>query len=127
METPEKSPMFVTLIVISSVTLVIGLILFTVTAQVGYLWWMAGLSVAIGVGALLGSSGPSASREQGFVAIVVALSAYGAVRIPVRLLMGKAVDLGHELELLFYCLSLVVALVAARWISRRGRSKTETV
>ena len=127
METPEKSPTFVTLIVISSVILVIGLAIFTVTAQTGYLWWMAGLSVAIGVGALLGSLGPSSTQDQGFVAIVVALIAYGAVRIPIRLLMGKSVDFGHELELVLYCLSLVVALASARWMSRRSRSKTEAV
>jgi hypothetical protein len=119
--------MFVTLIVISGVTLVVGLALFTVTGQTGFLWWLAGLSVATGVGALLGSSGPSVTQDQGFVAVVVALIAYGAVRIPVRLLMGRPVDLGHELEVTLYCLSLVVALVCARWVSRRGRSKTEAI
>jgi hypothetical protein len=125
MDTPGKSPTFVALVGISSVTLVAGLLLFMLTAQVGYLWWLAGLSVAIGVGAVMGSSEPSVSQNNAFIGIVVALIAYGAVRIPVRLLMGKAIDLGHELELALYCLSLVVALVAARRVSRRGRSTTE--
>jgi hypothetical protein len=127
MDKLRKSPTFVALVGISSVTLVVGLALFMLTAQAGYLWWLAGLSMAIGVGAVMGSSEPSVSQNGGFVGIVVALVAYGPVRIPIRLLMGKPIDPGHELALVLYCFSLVAALASARWISRRGYSKTEAI
>jgi Na+-driven multidrug efflux pump len=125
METRERTPVFVALIGFSSLTLVIGFVLFAITAQSVFLWWLAGLSVAIGVGALLGASKPSASQNKGFVAVVISLVAYGIVRIPVRLLLGRSVDPGHELEIVLYCLSLAVAFVAARWFARRGQSEGE--
>lgn len=123
MEKREISPTLLTLIGVSSITLLLGLVLFAKTGHTGYLWWMAGLSVAVGVGALLGSAEPSVTHSQGFGAIIIALIAYGPIRIPVRLFMDKPVDLGHELEIVMYCLCLAVALVAARWIGRRDRTE----
>jgi Na+-driven multidrug efflux pump len=95
------------------------------TAEAGFLWWMAGLSIAIGVGALFGSSKPSATQNHGFSAVIVTLMAYGLVRIPIRFLTAKTINVGHELEILLYCASLAVALCAARWLTRRGCTKTE--